>query len=155
MSELLKNCKVHWLDIIQDLRRAELKSPDLWKSFDPPTRNAVRKCINEMIVSPSRDKVAGFDCTKWMDGIGRLETVNQERLVWAHATLYPKQHPDMVATVETLDHEEACDRCERTIFVGALVFRAESGMLCIPCRQKSEAAKAKADAKKAKESRKN
>lgn len=78
--------------------------------------------------------------------------------MWAHATIHPAKHPDMVMDVEMLHAAKECVRCERTISVGSLVYRRPEDSkgrwaLCVPCRQKTEDAKAREQLRLAKEQR--
>lgn len=103
-----------WADIASKLRRSELQNPDIWLSFDPPTRTAVKKF--ERLLFDGNQK---FDSRRGPLSAGNLTCVTWERLVLAAETLYCGNEPPSPLSVLTATGR--CASCKKKFFVGALV----------------------------------
>lgn len=151
----------NWVEILSDLHAFKLKHPECLNGFDLPTKNVINKALGKMSVSGDVGRgcpFVPFDITQWEIAVGQFRPVNQERLVWAHATVFPDKHPDLVSSVLMLLSPEKCQRCDRLLAVGSLVWptgREVRGCknLCIPCHQKLEIERERESRRLAKEQR--
>jgi hypothetical protein len=148
----------NWSEILDDLHAFKLKHAECLASFDPPTKNVIKKALDNMATPGSGSQpYIPFDLTRWEMAVSRFRPVNQERLVYAHATIHPDKHPDLVCDLRMLTSTEICSRCEREIFVGSLVHPLPGPdanhrrIMCIPCRQKMDAARQREEKRLAKQ----
>jgi hypothetical protein len=140
----------NWREVADDLHFTRLKNPHVLMAFETPIRNAVQKFLNRMATSKDF-----YDPSLVQQAVDMFNLVNQERIVWAHATIFPTKRPDITLDSKMLTAEAQCSRCGGMTPVGSMVKPRGGEFTCFPCVQKLATLKRRQDAAAAKGDRRN